>query len=178
MRAVKKIFYDYLKKRELRNTPERFTILDEIMKMQNHFEADALLVQLKTQNKKISRATIYRTLDLLIDCGLIKKINFNAPVQHAFYEPVAGLTRHDHFICQECGKIIEFYDDRLRKIQQKLQAAYGMEVVQYSYNLYGRCTDCQNRQSKQQGSRNKKKAQRNKGPKGLRDSGTKVLRDF
>jgi Fur family ferric uptake transcriptional regulator len=142
MKAAGKIFQEYLKKRELKNTPERYTILDEIVKMQKHFEVDALLVQLRIKNKKISRATIYRTLDLLIDCGLVTKVNFNAPAPRPFYEPVAGLTKHDHFICQECGKIIEFYDQRIKKIQLQLQTAYGLDVVYYSYHLYGRCADC------------------------------------
>jgi Fur family ferric uptake transcriptional regulator len=150
--AATKIFHDYLKKRELRNTAERFTILAEITRIQNHFEADTLLVRLKTKHKKISRATIYRTLDLLIDCGLVKKINFNKPVPQAMYEPItaAGLARHDHFICQECGKIIEFYDKRLKKIQVNLQAAYQLEVLHYSYHLYGRCAACKNQRNLRQ----------------------------
>jgi len=148
-----KIFYDYLKKRELRSTTERFTILEEIIRIQKHFEADTLLVRFKTRHKKISRATIYRTLELLIDCGLVRKINFNAPAPQTFYEPVipaAGLSGHDHFICQECGKIIEFHDERLKKIQVNLQAIYHMEVLHYSYHLYGRCAACKNKRSLRQ----------------------------
>jgi Fur family ferric uptake transcriptional regulator len=140
MQAASKIFHDYLKKRELKNTPERFLILNQIIKMQHHFEADSLLVQLKIKNKKISRATIYRTLDLLVDCGLVKKIYFDTT--HAFYEPVSGLTRHDHFVCLDCGKIIEFYDRTINKIQRNLQAVHGLEVFHYSYHLSGRCAAC------------------------------------
>jgi Fur family ferric uptake transcriptional regulator len=151
MSSTTKIFYNYLKKRELRNTPERFTILAEIDRMQAHFEADTLLLRLKTRHKKISRATIYRTLDLLLDCGLVRRINFNAPAPHTLYESVtsAGLAGHDHFICQQCGKIIEFYDQRLKKIQLDLQAAYHMEVLHYSYHLYGRCGACKKKRNQQ-----------------------------
>jgi Fur family ferric uptake transcriptional regulator len=133
-------FYNYLKKRELRNTPERFLILNQISEMNRHFEADSLLVQLKINNKKISRATIYRTLELLVDCGLVKKINLDA--QHAFYEAAFELNRHDHFVCSACGKIIEFYDETINKIQRHLQAVYGLEVVHYSYHLSGYCASC------------------------------------
>jgi len=146
MKTASKIFYDYLKKRDLKNTSERFLILDQIIKMQKHFEADSLLVQLKIKNKKISRATIYRTLELLVDSGLVKKNNFNAP--HAFYEPVSGLTRHDHFVCQDCGKIIEFYDDTITKIQRNLQVIHGLEVLNYTYNLSGHCAACRKKYKK------------------------------
>jgi len=140
MREVDHVFSDYLKKRDLKNTPERFTILDEIIKMHKHFEADSLLVHLKTKNKKISRATIYRTLELLVDCGLVKKMTFDTA--HAYYEPVSGLTTHDHFICEQCGKIIEFYDESITQIHQNLQSHFGVDVLHYTYHLYGRCAEC------------------------------------
>jgi Fur family ferric uptake transcriptional regulator len=140
MKEVNQVFSEYLKKKELKNTPERFTILDEIIKWHKHFEADALLVHLKTKNKKISRATIYRTLELLVDCGLVKKVTFNH--SQACYEPVSGLSNHDHFICEQCGKIIEFYDASINRIHDHLQAHYGLEVLHYTYHLYGRCTEC------------------------------------
>jgi len=145
MNSTADIFHAYLKKRRLRTTPERFVILDEIIRLRRHFDADGLLLSIKTRNKKISRATIYRTLELLIDCGLVKKTNINTPAVHSFYESMDGLGRHDHFICQVCGKIIEFYDEQLKKIEQNLQETYGMKVEYYSYYLYGRCASCLNK---------------------------------
>jgi Fur family transcriptional regulator, ferric uptake regulator len=134
------IFSNYLQQRELKNTPERFIILNEIVRMRKHFEADSLLVQLRIKNKKISRATIYRTLELLIDCGLVKKNKFNT--LHSYYEPVAALGQHDHFICLACGKIIEIYDKSIMNIQKKLQKSHRFSVLQYTYHLYGHCAAC------------------------------------
>jgi Fur family ferric uptake transcriptional regulator len=140
MNAVHQVFYEYLKQRALKNTPERFTILDEIIRWHKHFEADSLLIHLKTKNKKISRATIYRTLELLVDCGLVKKVTFNTA--QAWYEQVSGFSNHDHFICEQCGKIIEFYDASINRIHEHLRAKYGLDVLHYTYHLHGLCAAC------------------------------------
>ena len=136
-----KIFSDYLRKKELKTTSERLTILQIILHMDKHFDADNLLLQIKHQNKKISRATIYRTLDLLVDCGLVNKINFGSNSYR--YEPNLEVGVHDHFLCIECGKIIEFYDEELELIHKRLNEKYKLKILDYTHQIYGKCSDCQ-----------------------------------
>jgi len=150
---VVKIFTEYLLKRDLKNTPERATILNEIEGINQHFEPDTLLFRLKNKHVKISRATIYRTLELLLDCGLVKKNIFENGI--TLYEKNFGTHAHDHFLCMQCGKIIEFkmslstvrqrtacFDQDLNKIHVRLAKKHEFLITDYSHQIYGRCKNC------------------------------------
>jgi len=137
---AQKIFIEYLKKNDLKSTPERMIILQDILKLDKHFEAENLFEHIKTMNIKVSRASIYRTLDLLVQCGLVNKINFDNSCY--FYEMTMNKSSHDHFICNECGKIIEFYYTELEKIHKKLIKKYNLYINNYSHQIYGLCSDC------------------------------------
>lgn len=136
-----KLFAEYLHKNDLKNTPERMVILQEIMKLEKHFEAESLLDHFKNQQIKISRASIYRTLELLVKCGLINKINFNN--NRFYYEPIINKKCHDHFICTNCGKIIEFYDLEIENIHQRLKQSSKVNISEYTHQIYGKCKECQ-----------------------------------
>ena len=134
-------FKSYLTKHSLRNTHERLTVLDEVLRCNKHFDPDTLFIRLKKQNKKISRATIYRTLDLLVASGLLKKLNFTQQISR--YEINKDVRTHDHFFCLRCGKIIEMYDDALHKIHRRMSVKYQIQIADYTHQIYGKCPDCQ-----------------------------------
>jgi Fur family transcriptional regulator, ferric uptake regulator len=131
------IFSDHLEKNKFRKTPERFAILEEIYKRSDHFDAEALYIHMKTQNYRVSRATVYNTLDLLVNCDLVKKHQFGKNL--AQYEKSYGYKQHDHLICIDCGKVVEFCDPRIQQIKDMMGDILKFKVVDHSLNLYGHC---------------------------------------
>lgn len=131
------IFSTYLEQNSFRKTPERFAILEEIYKRSDHFDAEALYIHMKTQNYRVSRATVYNTLDLLVNCDLVKKHQFGKNL--AQYEKSYGYKQHDHLICENCGKVLEFCDPRIQQIKDMMGDLLKFEVTHHSLNLYGKC---------------------------------------
>jgi len=99
-------FNRYLDKQGLKSTTERQLILDEVLALEDHFEAEDLLIRLRQRGARISKGTIYRTLNLLVESGLVRQVAFVD--KHAHYEHVYGHEHHEHLICLSCGKIINF----------------------------------------------------------------------
>lgn len=131
------VFRSFLKTGKNRITPERFEVLDAALEHKGHFGADDLFIQLKNLNSKVSRATVYNTLELLAQCDLLSKRNFGDNLNR--YENNFKRQTHDHLICVDCGKIVEFSDARLNKIPQEVSEKLGFEMDSYSFNIFARC---------------------------------------
>ena len=129
-------FRQYLTGRQLRKTPERFALLDRAITMQGHFGADGLYESMESTGYHVSRATVYSTLELLVDCGLLTRHQFGS--RKTSYEVALG--SHFHLVCTACGKIREIEEEELSHIA-------GMELEGFtptycSTTVYGVCADC------------------------------------
>jgi Fur family ferric uptake transcriptional regulator len=139
MDAIQK-FRGYIKEKRLRNTPERETIIEEIFSIHEHFDVDELFLRLRNKRKRISKASIYRIIPLLIDSGLIKEIYFEDG--HLHYEHIYGHKHHCHLQCICCGRIIEFADDEIGTIQNQIGKKYDFAITAHRFELSGYCPQC------------------------------------
>lgn len=141
IQAAHDILSKFLKEnRKLRATPERFAVLDAVLQSQGHFDAEALYYRMITKGIKVSKATVYNTLDLLQNCGLVSKYRFAENTSR--YEKAFGRPRHHHLICLECGDIIEFVNDRLEKIQDEVCADKSFSPQSSTLQVFGTCSKC------------------------------------
>jgi Fur family ferric uptake transcriptional regulator len=101
---------------------------------------------MKNQNYRVSRATVYNTLELLVSCDLVKKHQFGKNL--AQYEKSYGYKQHDHVICADCSKVVEFCDPRIQQIKNMVGELLNFEITHHSLNLYGICGSCQIKRQK------------------------------
>jgi len=138
-KQVKDELTGYLTLHKHRKTPERFAILDHIYSMKGHFDMDSLYTSMIDVNFRVSRATLYNTIDLLLDAGLVVKHQFGGSMSK--YEKAYGNENHDHLICTTCGEVREAKNETL-VIANQLKKIKKFTVNYYSMYIYGTCSKC------------------------------------
>jgi Fur family ferric uptake transcriptional regulator len=139
--AAREILSNYLKQQgNSRATSARFAVLNEVLRTQGHFDVESLYYRLITSGVKVSKATVYNTLDLLLNCGLVSKYRFAENTSR--YEKAFGRPHHHHLICLKCGDIIEFMNENLQRIQDDVCRDKRFDPQSTTFQIFGTCARC------------------------------------
>lgn len=141
----KQKFLQFLRERGQRVTAERLALFDEIFSQHVHIDAEELLRSMQARGLKISRATVYRNLDLLVECGLARKQRLER--NRFLYEHMHPGQQHDHLVCTGCGRVVEFVSPGIAALQGEICRAHGFVPSRHSLQISGLCNACAERET-------------------------------
>jgi Fur family ferric uptake transcriptional regulator len=133
----------YMERKGLRSTSQRRLVSEIFFKTSGHHSIDDVLAMVRAKDPKVGYATVYRTMKLLVECGLANERQFGETVTR--FEIALSDHHHDHLICVDCKRIVEFEDDEIEELQQKLAERQGFSLISHKHELYGICADCRRR---------------------------------
>lgn len=138
LKTVNQIFKSFLEQNGYRKTPERFSILREIYHSDGHFDVESLYIRMRNHRYRVSRATLYNTIDLLQECKLVTKNQFGKG--SAQYEKSYKFKQHDHVVCLDCGTVIEFCDPRIQEIKSSVENMLDLKISHHALTFYANCS--------------------------------------
>ncbi len=144
----KEIFLEHIQNTGLRRTSQRDLILDIFLKTEEHLTSEDLYWLVQKKDASVGHTTVYRTLKLLTEAGLARDVRFGDG--KTYYEHHYDHEHHDHLICTECGRIIEFFSAEIEELQDKMAAKYGFRLTNHSLRMWGICEDCEARENKKE----------------------------
>jgi len=140
LETAETVFREYLRGHGLKYTAERRLLLETVMRNNDHFEAEQLLLDVRQASRRVGKATVYRTLKLLVDCGIVREVHFSNKQVH--YEHTFGQDPHDHMVCTRCGRIIEFDASDVLRLRTALAKAHAFLALSHRFQVRGLCDAC------------------------------------
>ena len=138
--AERGIFEGYIRNQGGRVTPERLRLFEEIFDQHGHIDAERLYRSLRESGSKISRATVYRNLDLLVECGLVRRQRLGQ--RRYLYEHIHPGQAHDHLVCRVCDRVVEFMSPAISALQREISRAHGFDPDEHTLQISGICVAC------------------------------------